>query len=192
MTCLLYLCARVFRLPVCVCTMCVPGACKGQKRQSDYLELVSVSCKLLRVGARVWTLTLLRNSKCSEALSHLSCMYLERTARTAILKRKLPFLYWLVSRLWWLWNAIRLHIWMVRGFSYHRYFLCIESPGLGKAECTCPSLFQLSPIASEWQFFLLLNREFLCIWQQTCPSDFCIPLLFLQRDTSEDSSGDHP
>ena len=33
------LCVWIFCLHVCLCIMCVPGACRGQKRASDPVEL---------------------------------------------------------------------------------------------------------------------------------------------------------
>lgn len=38
------------RLPECMCAMCVPGSCGGQKRTADSLE-VELGCVHYHVGA---------------------------------------------------------------------------------------------------------------------------------------------
>ena len=46
-----FMCMSVLPV-VCLCTMCVAGACKGQKRALDLLELDSVSHHVDKSSAR--------------------------------------------------------------------------------------------------------------------------------------------
>jgi hypothetical protein len=53
-----FMCVQVFCSKVCLCTTCMPGACRGQKRASDSLELKRVWWPMdvsHHVGARNWT-----------------------------------------------------------------------------------------------------------------------------------------
>ena len=62
----------VFFLCIHLCTMCMPGACRGQKRVLDHLELELQRVVNHHVDAGNQTQFLCKSNKCSSLLSHLN------------------------------------------------------------------------------------------------------------------------